>query len=305
MLVEELVYAPADDIELVLGGSVSAEGINGSQIGRGVAAEFVVDAETHPYLDSHRLRGTAVVPAMLVVEWFTRFAHGCCPHRRLRRLRDLEVRKGIQAENYDDAGDRLTIRADVDDDNSTGDEPVLQLKLTGDDGTVHYAAVAEMGAHFDAADDELVAGYDFDVPESPFEMDEIYVDGRLFHGADFEVLTDIEGIGEGGGIASLEGLLRMDWPDEGWQTDPAAMDGALQIGLLWGLDLIGDQTLPMRVDEFRPFVGAPSDQPLVCRVRRADHSSRKIVADVLIETAGGEVLCELRGVSMFAVPDGV
>ena len=302
MLVDEILDAPHDDVELVLGGSVSAEGINGSHLGDGVRCDFVVDADSHPYLDGHRLRDIPVVPAMLVVEWFTRFAEAASPHLKMRRLRDLEVRNGIKLQNFDSGGDALTISA-----RSVGEStrPTLELVLTGDDETVHYTAIAELGPERDEASDELVAGYDFEVPESPFELDEIYEEGRLFHGADFEVLTDIEGIGESGGIASLDGLLRMDWPDESWHTDPAAMDGALQIGLLWGLDLIGAQTLPMRVDAFRPFVGAPSDQPLVCRVRRADHSSRKIVADVLIETEAGEPLCELRGVSMFAVPDGV
>ena len=303
MFAEELLYAPTDDVELVLGGSVFAEGVNGSQLSRGVDAEFIVDAEHHPYLDSHRLRDIPVVPAMLVVEWFTRFAEACCPHLVVGSLQNLEVRKGIQLEGYDDGGDGFTLHARSTDD--SGRYPTLELELKGADGVFHYSAIAEMAPERHTAERELVDGYDFDVPDSPFSLDEAYGDGRLFHGPDFEVLTDIEGIGEGGGIAALDGLLRMDWPDEDWKTDTAAMDGALQIGLLWGLDLIGHQTLPMRVDEFTPFVGSPSDRPLVCKVRRADHSSRKIVADVLIETEDGQALCELRGVTMFAVPDGV
>ena len=307
MLAEEILHGPDSDVELVLGGSVSAEGINGSQLGRGITSEIFVDADSHPYLDSHRLRGIPVVPAMLVLEWFVRFAESCHPHLMVRTCRDLEVLNGIKLENFDDGGDVFTLRATTyDDGEETGEETsLLQIELRGDDDKLHYRGIVEMGQKRRQPAPELVDDYDFSVPHSPWSLDEAYGEGRLFHGPDFEVLTSIDGIGEGGGYANLDGLLRMQWPDENWQTDPAAMDGALQISLLWGLDLIGSQTLPMRVDSFTPFTGAPSAEPLVCKVRRKKHNRRQIVADVLILTDTGDILCELKGVEMFAVPDGV
>ncbi len=301
MHVDELLYAGSDDVEVVLGGAVSAEGMNGSHLSRGVSTDIFVDAATHPYLDSHRLRGIPVVPAMLVLEWFTRFAGACCPELVVRQCRDLEVLNGIKLQNFDGDGDLLTLHAE-----STGDHafPVLKLELRGGD-KIHYRGVVEMAERRDEPGDNIFEEYELDIGESPFSLDEVYGDGKLFHGPDFEVLTELQGLGEGGGAAALKGLREMGWPDEGWSADPAAMDGALQISLLWGLDLIGAQTLPMRMESFTPFVANPSEELLICKVRRNTHSSRKIVADVLIATTGGQPLCELRGVQMFAVPDGV
>ena len=305
MLADEILHGTREDVELVLGGAVSAEGINGSELARGMTSEIVIDASTHPYLDSHRLRGTPVVPAMLVVEWFVRFAKACHPQLVVRSCRDLEVLNGIKLEHFDDDGDLLHLRATTADGDNAQNGPELHLELRGRQDQLHYRGVVELDMERHEPDDALKKAYEFELPESPWALDEVYQKGRLFHGPDFEVLTDIDGIGDNGGSASLDGLMRLNWPDENWQTDPAAMDGALQISLLWGLDLIGKQTLPMRVARFTPFTGAPSTEPLVCKVRRKKHNKRQIVADVLIFTESGELQCELNGVEMFAVPDGV
>ncbi len=302
MLVDELLYAPNEDVELVLGGAVSAEGINGSHLTRGIQADIVVSPETLPYLDSHRLRDIPVVPAMLAIEWFTRFAAASCPHLFVKCCRDLVVRKGIQVDDFEEGTHRLTIKAVS---TGEGDFPVLNMELVGPGDTVHYVAVVEMSDEPNEAPSTLAKEYDLKLPESPWKVDEVYEEGRLFHGPQFHVLTDLKSLGEGGGVAALKGLKQMDWPEEDWSSDPAAMDGALQVSLLWGLDLLGAQTLPMRVANFIPFVDEPSDEPLVCYVRRKKHNRKQIVADVLLTTEAGNPLCELHGVEMFAVPDGV
>ncbi len=302
MFATEILDAPASDIEVVLGGSVSAEGINGTNLEEGISVDLHIDASTHPYLDSHRLKGVPVVPAMVVLDWFLRLARGCRPDLQVLRCRDMEVRNGIKLQGFDEDGDllRLTARQA-----GSAAKPELNVELRGADDTLHYVAVVELGDTAPSPADDLAGSYEMSPSASDIPLEEAYDDGNLFHGPDFEVLTEIKGISEGGGVANLKGSRLMGWPAEGWFADPAALDGALQIGLLWGMQTMGKQTLPMRMDSYTPFVTAPVDEPLECIVRKRSNSSKRIVADVLLRSEDGQILAEMLGVAMYAVPDTV
>ncbi|MFP4601290.1 MAG: SDR family NAD(P)-dependent oxidoreductase, partial [Persicimonas sp.] len=229
MFATEILDAPASDIEVVLGGSVSAEGINGTNLEEGISVDLHIDASTHPYLDSHRLKGVPVVPAMVVLDWFLRMARGCRPDLQVLRCRDMEVRNGIKLAGFDEDGDLLTLTARQ---AGSAAKPELEVELRGADDTLHYVAVVELGDTAPSPADDLAGSYAMSPSASDIPLEEAYDAGNLFHGPDFEVLTDIEGIDEGGGVANLKGSRLMDWPAEGWFADPAALDGALQIGLL-------------------------------------------------------------------------
>ena len=49
----------------------------------------------------------------------------------------------------------------------------------------------------------------------------------------------------------MVGAGEMRWPDEPWRTDPAAVDGAIQLAVIWAREVIGRATLPMAVREAR------------------------------------------------------
>mgnify|MGYP004189994847 CR=1 FL=1 len=56
----------------------------------------------------------------------------------------------------------------------------------------------------------------------------------LFHGPHFQVIDTLKGVGEEGIVGQLKGTEDVDWNGWGkqWRTDPALLDGGLQLALL-------------------------------------------------------------------------
>src|SRR5690606_2983479 len=67
--------------------------------------------------------------------------------------------------------------------------------------------------------------------------------GVLFRGEDFRVVRDLQ-VGTDGLSASLVGTHEKAWLPDVWQTDPALLDGGLQLALLWTEHTLGRASLP-------------------------------------------------------------
>jgi hypothetical protein len=102
---------------------------------------------------------------------------------------------------------------------------------------------------------------------------------------------------------TLSGIRDLGWQGDGWRTDPAALDGALQLAILWARHVLGAGALPMAIESCRSYASGPSDGPLRAIVRRrAVHESRA-VCDVALAGADGQLVAELVGVETVLRPD--
>ncbi len=308
LFADELLHGPPHQVELILGHSVVAEGINGSVLSRGVDLSIPISRATHPYLSDHRVRGVPVVPAVIVLDWFTRAARASAPHLYLQSITDLRIRQGIRLPSFDDGAKdepctrlHLTITAQ-------GQEPHLTLHLElRDDHQLYYEATAQLGPDEPQPSPNLLDDFPHPVdPTSQWTVDGAYGDSPLFHGPAFQVLKTISHCDTEGATGRSNGLESLNWPTDSWTIDAPAIDGALQLGFLWGLDLIDQPTLPLRVDAFYSFSSERSaDAPYDIRLQLRDHSKRHIEADLLVATDDGRPLYLMEGLQIFAVPDGI
>ncbi|MFV8749677.1 SDR family oxidoreductase [Nannocystaceae bacterium ST9] len=296
MFADELAGSERTQVELVLGGEPRPEAllVAGSEA-RVLELEVHIDHQTHAYLAGHSIAGTVVVPVVLAVEWFSRVARAFRPDLHLRAIKDIRVLKGIKLHNFEQSGDRLTVRCRQ---LSNGDGALLELELIGAGEVRHYRAQAEM-ARTGAAIDRSAA------PQHALRAwgDAAIYGDVLFHGGDFQVIQGLEGVGEGGIAGTLKGVHEAGWKWETWQTDVAALDGGLQMALLWARDQLGGATLPMGIGELRI-----ADQPLSRGPVRVVASCRKTsasqaVADVLFLDQAGTRLSELRNAQLVLRPD--
>ena len=106
-----------------------------------------------------------------------------------------------------------------------------------------------------------------------------------------------------GARATLVGLRAKGWPKKQWQTDAALIDGCLQLALLWGLEVSGGQSLPMRVGEFVQYGSLPEGE-VTCELVKRSASSQRTVSDIRVWDENGKPLLDLRGVEMYVVPGG-
>jgi hypothetical protein len=293
--VDELASAPPERAQVVVGGSLGAPP-------RPVRARVRVSPSAQPYLEGHRLNGAVVVPVVQAVEWFARAVRAARPDQRLASLRNLEVRRGIRLATFADPGEAFLIRSREEAPpgslaltGASSKRSTLALELVGPSGAVHYACSAELAA---AATEPVLPGSD---PLVKPWSGTIY-DGRLlFHTGPFRAVREVSGLSAEGAAGTVAGVRELGWPDEPWATDPAALDAALQLAVLWGQQVLGGPSLPTGVGRLF-WSGGPVSGPVRCVVRRNAVQRERAVCDLWLES-GGRALAELRGVALHLRPD--
>jgi hypothetical protein len=234
---------------------------NGSSNGKGhtpapnaasmvVAFERTLDIESHQVLRSHIIKGKAVLPTALIIEWL---AHGAMhenPGLLFHGFDDLRIFKGITLKQKE----TLPIR-------------VLAGPATSHDGVEIVPAELRSGAILHARasiilTSQIPAATAAAAPlaDQPYSCsnDNIYADGRLFHGPDLQAIKAIQGWSDEGMIAdSAAAPASAAWMSQplrsGWLADPLALDAAFQLMILWCFETRGIGSLPTSAASYRQY----------------------------------------------------
>ena len=284
---QELTVSSSKAEVLIFAG---AEGAQASSASTEVVAQLHVDRGSYPFLDGHRVQGTAVVPVALCLEWFGRVAHALRPELTLVSCHDVQVLQGIKLQGFDHGGDTLTVRARATPDNR------VELELLGADGTRHYCARGELAKSAPRREGAtpVVAGL------SPWSR-EIY-DGRvLFHGVDFQVIGKVEGVSDAGLVAQVGGLKGRTWPGT-WRFDAGLLDGGLQLALLWTLHRMGGAGLPTSIEAVHVYAPGPIPGSARCTLQGREVARERSVCDLLCVAPDGTAIAELRGIEVHLLP---
>lgn len=255
--------------------------------------QILLHADSHPYLADHEIAGTPVVPLALVLEWFTRAAASWpeCPDPLV--LRRVAVLRKIALTQFRQDGDRFAVRGEV-----VGAD--LALSLVDERGVSYYRATV-------TRHEPLEPGMPWTVPTGlrPPSRTETYDGHVLFHGPAFRAIKRFHGLSPTGAVGVVTGAQELGWPIDGWLTDPPAVDGGIQIAVLWAEQVIGAATLPMGVREFRVHQPGPFPGPVRCFVRRRRAEALSAECDIGFVGVDGMPRLELDGVSLILRPDGV
>ncbi|MEU1214512.1 SDR family NAD(P)-dependent oxidoreductase [Streptomyces sp. NPDC005791] len=259
-----------------------------------VAAQVRVSAHSHPYLADHAVADVPVLPVAVALDRFAAAAAVWRPDAGHLVLRDLRVFSKVTLPDLEGAGHRLTLngrRA------ATGSPSAVEAELAGQEGTPHFRVQMDFEASPPRPEH-------WDTPEgltAPLSTG-IY-DGRvLFHGPRFHALRSVHGVGADGAEATVTGLTGLGWGDGHWQLDAAAMDGALQLALLWADNALGDATLPMAVAECRVHRRGPVQDTVRCVVRARKVHDTGARCDAALIDADGSPRVELLGVELVRRP---
>lgn len=256
---------------------------------------MLVDASTHPYLRGHRIDDVPVLPVVLVLEWMLRAARLCRPELEQVVCKDLEVLRGLRLEHFDRRQPLTIVCRQL----QNGSSSLLAAELHDSEGQLRYRASLELTPR--GPTPALEPAQVLEGEPWPYAASDIY-GPHLFHEEGFQVIRTLDAVSPEGGGALLDGTRAMGWPGGGWQTDPAALDGGLQLAILWGEQMLGKSSLPTRVGAFHRYRDGLLPSPLHCALRGRVVGGSRTVSDITFSTAEGDVVAELRGVGLHALP---
>ncbi|TDR42093.1 polyketide-type polyunsaturated fatty acid synthase PfaA [Tahibacter aquaticus] len=295
MFADEMRDSRTADIELVLGGEPRGEALlmDGAQE-RVQGVELIVSRASHAFLEGHAVKGTPVVPVVLVAEWLARAARSFRPGLALASLHELKVLKGIRLGGFDNGGDRCRIEA-----TPLPSARGAQLLMTVRDarGVLNYSARAELLPEPPKARRET-PGLSLDT----WSGESIYPE-LLFHRKQFELIDEVHGISDEGIGATVRGVDAAGWDSEPWSLDVAALDGGLQIAALHGRRMLGGQTLPTAIAELRHFGAEPITGPVTATAYLRKVGTSDTTTDIVLTDKNGKRYAEMLGVQNHALPN--
>ncbi|MFI5301460.1 MAG: SDR family NAD(P)-dependent oxidoreductase, partial [Polyangiales bacterium] len=312
MMIDELRAGADGDVEIVIGGEPRMEALtaphtssnaNGNANGVGSAnqeREQIVrlDLASYPALDSHRIQGAVVVPAVLAIELMSHAVKQLAGARNIVRLRDVRVVKGIRLATGANPSIDVKLVA-----KARGDREIV-VELRSLEGHLHYAATADLSTNAVATQVPRV-----EVPSqrgAPWTADDAYERGLLFHGPAFRAISSLDWIGDGGASAMLATSARLGWPAShamgDWVIDLALLDGGLQLARLWGIHALGKTSLPTKIGEVVVHKKGALPAEVRCVLVPRSRDEYRTVTDLLFVDGVGVPIVELRGVEMHIVP---
>ena len=128
---------------------------------------------------------------------------------------------------------------------------------------------------------------------------------HLFHGPHFHAVKNVQGWSSSGLVAQVGTLAKVsDWVKQpqrsDWLADPLAVDAALQLGILWGIQALGKPSLPMVVGGYQQFQRKFPKGGVEARLWVERSSPSKIVASVDFVDAQGQLVARLSNVEWTA-----
>ncbi|QLL05501.1 SDR family oxidoreductase [Mycobacterium vicinigordonae] len=288
--VSEVLDADIGSPEVIVGGNVLA-GLPTHPIPmEGRVARVTAHVKSQPYLIDHRIQDNVVLPLTQAVEWFVRMTEACRPGQRVNRLIDLKVLRGVTLHEFEQHGDPLLVRCAP-----VQDQPHrLTCTLTdSSESAAYYSATIEMGSG-----STVIPSLSTISRGSRRGRDTCYNHGALFHGPAFQVIDSVD-CWETSATASLHGVTAAGWPGEGWATDPAALDGCLQLALIWSFERLGRTVLPLRLGEVVRYQAGPLGQGLRCVLSNGDATNNRVVCDLDLVDAGDLLVASLKRLELY------
>ena len=293
-LVDEIREGPTQKAEIVIGPAPPQGGLSVGATDRAMDLKLVVNDTYYPFLDSHRIKDVPVVPVTMVLEWFSRAAHLFYPGLTFIACKDLNVLRGIPLDGFQNGSDRLTLCCRHE---SNGQGAILCMELRGREGARHYTATVEMAEPGNGNGRSPINSFSKELEPWTWNISNIYND-QLFHGSDFQVIRSLEGVSDRGASAIFAGIEEMGWPGDFWKTDVAALDGGLQLAILWGSRLLKKKSLPTRIGAYFKHHDGLVKGPIRCYLEGKVVGSDRIISDLSFFNEEEQLVAEMCGVEM-------
>ena len=221
----------------------------------------------YAYLADHQVGGVPVVPVATVLDWFAGAARAWRPTANSIAIRDLRVLDKISLPRLADGGHRLIVRGrEAERRGGPGAGPRSARRdrpaaLSRPRGGARAADPRPLGRSCGPGGAGQPVRRHDPVPRAEVSGHPIRSRGR-----------------PAGAQATVAGSRALGWEGSSRQIDPAAVDGGLQLAVLWASQAGAGRTLPMAISECRVHRPGAVEAEVRCVViaRRADDVDRSL-----------------------------
>jgi NAD(P)-dependent dehydrogenase (short-subunit alcohol dehydrogenase family) len=287
-------------VEVVIGGPDQAAGLLGQAETTRTFPPLEAGSKTHTidgslgFLDDHRIGGKPVLPFVMVLEWIVAAAQETYPEYHIAGVRDLAVLKGIV---LDESNKTLTLEWTPTGPSGNADG-ALSFRLLGDIGPmnlpmVHYKGTVEL-SRTQMTTNRFPGSNGLGKSAYPYSVKEAY-ERFLFHGPGLQGIHTIVGMSDHGIVGTL-GTSRpkqLGVNKTLWETDPVALDSALQLVGLWVREKRGASALPCYVEEYQQY--APFRSEVTCHIEMEPTKNARGRFQATFVDAQGRVVASVNG----------
>lgn len=258
--------------------------------GRNLVA-FKLD-NNHLYLDDHLIDSVPVLPAAVALEIMAEAATSLWPGWLVTEALDIRLLKGIELK---DRGEKIFVSVHSPTYGSSERfEVAVAIYSQQDDGSkqrIHYRGVLGMQQQLPVNNPFRPKTH----TDRQLSSAKAYAE-FLFHGPIFQVIENIEGLSENGATALVRSSRPSEWLEDihtssnQWIFDPALVDAAAQMAIVWSRTFHNETSLPVRFGKItRHIVGLP-ERLRMC-FERLDYDKPHVVrADVYFLNEDKEVV---------------
>ena len=229
----------------LLGPIIGAAGVTTLPTGEQLLA-VSIDAR-HLYLRQHRIDGVPVLPAAAAMAIMGDAARALWPGWKIVQTRDFRLIKGVEMKDVARTLEVLIQPPPYGSGEGFEVTATIRSDLGAGRSLVHYRAIVRL--------EQQVQG-EFARSPTPHTTKTMSVDSAydefLFHGPCFQVIQAIDGLSERGSTSRVRPSRPTEWlsgvsaAHDQWTFDPALVDAAAQMALLWARCLRGESCLPAR-----------------------------------------------------------
>jgi hypothetical protein len=245
-------YHPTGGVEpgmLASWGSEFAGEVVEANLLDGLVVQTTLDPATQPFLDDHRIDGTAVLPGVMGMEFFAEVARVLAPDRYVVAVEDVDFLAPVKF--YRDEPRTLTVTARV---RPEGTDLVAECRLEAErllpgsetpQRTVHFTGSVRLSAERATGDQATpVAKAQGAAVIAPSDVYRLY-----FHGPAYQVVGEAWR-GDGAAVGRLAEHLPADHDPATSPTvlEPRLEELCFQVAGLWEAGREGRLALPSRVD---------------------------------------------------------
>jgi acyl transferase domain-containing protein len=213
------------------------DGEKGTQV-----LHFSLDA-SHGYLQEHCIDGIPVLPAAVALEIIAEAATLMWPGWIVAEVAELRLLKGVQLSDSTQALSLLINPPTYA--SSEGFDASISIRSgSGKQQRMHYRAAVKMAQQLPEAPRHVIGEY----RERQLPVAKAYQEW-LFHGPRFQVIRGISGLSSQGAAALMCSSSPQQWlaggrAEQQWIIDPAVLDAAPQMALLWARTFHDGSALP-------------------------------------------------------------
>ncbi len=209
------------------------------------AINFHIDAKQN-YLQHHRIDGIPVLPAAAALEMFAEVAQHLWNGWKVVEIQNFCLLKGIELK--DDERNFSIVISPPPYGSSAGFEvnAILQSEKKDSKPLIHYKSTLRLEQKLPHGIEQVNKLHS----EKKLTVTKAYNE-LLFHGPCFQVIEDIEGLSTLGASATVKTTCPANWiinadKHDKWIFDPAIIDSAAQMGILWTRNFRDETALPTK-----------------------------------------------------------